>query len=42
MKEIIYCVEILKQKHELLNKDRKFFFKIQHFEECTILRNNEK
>lgn len=42
MKEIIYCVEILKQKHELLNKDRTYFFKIQHYEECAYLRDNEK
>ncbi|CAM4276408.1 hypothetical protein [Flavobacterium terrigena] len=42
MEEIIYCVEILKQKYELLNKDRKFFFRIQRFEECAFLRHNEK
>lgn len=42
MKEIIYCVEILKQKHELLKKDREFFFKIQNYEECAYIRDDEK
>lgn len=42
MKEIIYCVEILKQKHELLRKDRAFFFKIQNYEECAYIRDDEK
>lgn len=42
MKEIIYCVEILKQKHELLKKDRAFFFKIQNYEECAYIRDDEK
>ncbi len=42
MKEIIYCVEILKQKHEFLNRDRKFYFKMQRFVECSFLRDTEK
>ena len=42
MKEIIYCVEILKQKHELLKKDSDFFFKIQNYEECAYIRDEEK
>lgn len=42
MKEIIYCVEILKQKHELLKKDRAFFFRIQNYEECAYIRDGEK
>jgi len=42
MKEIIYCVEILKQKHELLRKDRAFFFKIQNYEQCAYIRDDEK
>lgn len=42
MKEIIYCVEILKLKHELLKSDRKYFYKIQDFEKCAFLRDNEK
>ena len=42
MKEIIYCVEILKQKHEFLSRDRKFYFKMQQFVECSFLRVTEK
>lgn len=42
MKEIIYCVEILKQKHELLVKSKKYFYEIQQFENCAYIRDEEK
>lgn len=42
MKEIIYSVEILKQRHELLRKDRNYFFGLQQFEKCAFIRDLEK
>lgn len=42
MEEIIYCVEILKTKHEILNNDKVFFLKIERFAECEACRDSEK
>lgn len=42
MKEIIYCVELLKQRHEFLKKDKEYFYKLQDFEKCAYIRDLEK
>lgn len=42
MRELIYCVEILKQRHELLRKDRNYFFGLQDYEKCAFIRDLEK
>jgi len=42
MREIIFCVEILRQRHELLRKDWNFFLGLQNYEKCAFIRDLEK